>query len=424
MSSLSFADRLSRARRFAAEHGVRGLVAVVLLRRLGIFGRRLYPKESERRLSRWVAERSDRASTFPGIVVLMSTLDWRYPYRQRPQHLAKALAAIGHPVVYVTPCAGHDLVLSAEPVGKDIILCPSLDVALQAVERPTLVLLSTDTRWDAAHLDLVASRGGVVVYDYLDALDDSLSVSPITDERRRLHRRLLRDEAGTVVISVADVLEAEVARERRTGHAVVTNGVDLEPFLNARRGEPLRADMAAIVARGRPIIGYYGSLATWFDYPLLLRLARERPQYEIVTIGPDLDGSSRAIGDTRPENLHVLPGMDYEDLPRHARWFDVSLVPFVINDITLATSPLKIFEYMALRTPIVSTPMPECRKYASVLIGENHEDFIRKVDLALTLRGDERYEKLLLEEAAANAWTTKAEYVMGLVRSLVAASTP
>jgi glycosyltransferase involved in cell wall biosynthesis len=420
MASLAFAERWSRARRFAAEHGIGTLISVVVLRRLGVVGRSLFSTVSERRLQRWVAARSGRAGALPTIVVMMSTLDWRYPYRQRPQHLAKALAAIGHPVVYVTPSAGHDLVMIGEEVGEDIILCPSIDVALRTVERPTLIILSTDTRWRAAHLDLVARRGGVVIYDYLDALDDSLSVSPITEERRHLHRRLLRDERGTVVISVAEALETEVARERRIGHAVVTNGVDLEPFLNAQRGEPLRDDMAAIVRRGRPIIGYYGSLAAWFDYPLMLRLARERPQYEIVTIGPDLDGSSKAFGE-RPANLHVLPGMDYEELPRHARWFDVCLVPFVINEITLATSPLKIFEYMALQTPIVSTPMPECRKYASILIGEDHEDFIGKVDAALALCGDERHRSLLLEEAAANAWRTKATFVMDLVRCFATA---
>lgn len=418
MASLSFAERWSRARRFTAEHGIGTLISVVVLRRLGIVGRGLFQGESERRLRRWSAARSGRAGAFPDIVVMMSTLDWRYPYRQRPQHLAKALAAIGHPVVYVTPSTGHDLAMVGEEVSENIFLCPFLDVALRAIERPTLIILSTDTRWSAAHLDFVASRGGVVIYDYLDALDDSLSVSPITEERRQLHRRLLRDEQGTVVLSVAEALEAEVARERRTGHAVVTNGVDLEPFLNARRNEPLRDDMAAIVRRGRPVIGYYGSLAAWFDYPLMLRLARERPQYEIVTIGPDLDGSSQAFSD-RPTNLHVLPGMDYEDLPRHARWFDVCLVPFVINEITLATSPLKIFEYMALQTPIVSTPMPECRKYSSILIGEDHEDFIEKVDAALALRSDERHRRLLLEEATANAWTTKATFVMDLVRSFV-----
>jgi glycosyltransferase involved in cell wall biosynthesis len=422
------------------EHGVGEFAAFVLQRLLGRRIAPLFRGRAERRIAAWRAAQAPAAAEHDGQLVerriaawraaqaglrrpyvIWSTLDWHYPYRQRPQHIAKALASLGHPVIYVTPSTGHDRVLTAQDAGGNIMLTPSVDAALAVLDAPTLVILSTDTRWHAAHLDRVAAKGGVVVYDYLDALDDSLSVSAITPERRALHARLLRDEAGTAVISVADVLDEEVARARSRHHAVVTNGVDLEPFLSARRAkEGLRADFAAIVARGRPIIGYYGVLAAWFDYELMIKLARARPDYEVVTIGPDLDGSSVAFAG-RPANLHVLPGMNYEYLPRHGCWFDVCLVPFVINHITLATSPLKIFEYMAMRAPIVSVAMPECRKYASCLIGEDHDDFIAKVDAALALRGDAAYAARAAEEARQNAWTTKVAAIDALVDGLLAA---
>jgi hypothetical protein len=309
-------------------------------------------------------------------------------------------------------------------VGDALLLTPAADLALAAPMITTAMLLSTDTRWQASHLDALAAHGAVVVYDYLDALDDSLSVGAITGERRALHQRLLADETNVVVASVADVLDQEVARARKTGHAVVTNGVDLAPFLAAKRETAgLRADFAAVAAKGRPIIGYYGSLAAWFDYPLLQKIAEDRPDWEVVTIGPDLDGSSAALG-APPANLHILPGMDYGDIPRHGAWFDVGLVPFVINDITRATSPLKVFEYMALGMPIVSTPMPECRKYKSILIGEDHGDFLAKLSAALDLRGDDRYRSLLAEEARANCWTTKAETIEALAAQAAAQRGP
>jgi hypothetical protein len=40
-----------------------------------------------------------------------------------------------------------------------------------------------------------------------------------------------------------------------------------------------------------------------------------------VLVGPDTDGSVMELGDL-PANLHVLAPFDYEDLPRHAVWFD------------------------------------------------------------------------------------------------------
>jgi teichuronic acid biosynthesis glycosyltransferase TuaH len=409
-------DKFGKARRFVADQGLGPFLAFVTHRTLGPFIGDLFKRPRERRLKDWLDRRCPRgARTY----IVWSTLDWRYPYRQRPQHLAKAIAQSGKPVIYVTTSSGHDRVVMIDGVMDDVVLTPSADAAICQTDAPVLVLLSTDTRWNERHLDEVRAKGGVIVYDYLDALDDALSRSPITEERRILHDRLLRDEAHTVIVSVAEVLGEEVASRRSRHHAVVTNGVDVEPFKAAARGGALRKDFAAVVARGRPIIGYYGSLAAWFDYELMLKLAKERPGYEIVTIGPDLDGSSAAF-EGHPPNLHVLPGMNYDDLPRHGVWFEVCLVPFVMNDITLATSPLKIFEYMAMQAPIVSTPMPECRKYRSILIGEDHSDFVAKVDVALALRGDGAHRSLLLQEAEANSWGAKVAQIDALVDGLLA----
>lgn len=79
----------------------------------------------------------------------------------------------------------------------------------------------------------------------------------------------------------------------------------------------------------------------------------------------------------------------------------------MINDITESTSIIKLFEYMALGHSIVTTDMPECRKYESVLIGTNHNEFVEKIDLALSLVGDAQYNALLEQDVHANIWKAK-----------------
>ena len=71
---------------------------------------------------------------------------------------------------------------------------------------------------------------------------------------------------------------------------------------------------------------------------------------------------------------------------------------------------------MALHKPIVTTDMPECRKYKSVLIGHNHDEFIAKVDEALKLAKDKKYIELLDKEAKENDWSMKAESILKLIR--------
>jgi hypothetical protein len=111
--------------------------------------------------------------------------------------------------------------------------------------------------------------------------------------------------------------------------------------------------------------------------------------------------------------------IDYTKLPRYACHFTVATIPFVMNEITESTSPIKLFEYMAMGHPIVTTGMPECRKYRSVLIGENHADFIRKVDRAIGLRSDPAYLDTLKAEALANTWESKARDIYELIVNAV-----
>ncbi len=82
---------------------------------------------------------------------------------------------------------------------------------------------------------------------------------------------------------------------------------------------------------------------------------------------------------------------NYDELPNYLHDFDICTIPFVINEITLSTSPVKVFEYMAAKKPIVTTDLPECRKYKSILIGKDSEEFIKKIQLAISNMNNEKY---------------------------------
>ncbi|PQP33882.1 glycosyltransferase family 1 protein, partial [Desulfobacteraceae bacterium SEEP-SAG9] len=109
-----------------------------------------------------------------------------------------------------------------------------------------------------------------------------------------------------------------------------------------------------------PLIGFFGLLNSWIDFDLIYNIALEHPEWNLILIGP-----SQLSIDILPKrkNIHYLGPIDYEELPNYARCFDVALIPFKINELTVSVNPLKLMEYFSLGLPVVSTPLPEVVKH-------------------------------------------------------------
>ena len=220
-------------------------------------------------------------------------------------------------------------------------------------------------------------------------------------------------EKDSIVVVTADALQRDVLSKRGDSHLVFScNGVDYNHFHNEIDPDfKFEKEFAEILEKGQPMIGYYGALAKWFDYQLVKELA-ETGKYQIVLFGIKYDDSYEKAGLDRQENVHFLGSRDYHVLQNYAAKMDVLTIPFLINEITKATSPVKLFEYMALNKPIVTTDMDECRKYQSVLIGHDHKEFEAKLDEALGKRSDKAYIELLDREALENTWEEKAKAII------------
>ncbi len=214
-----------------------------------------------------------------------------------------------------------------------------------------------------------------ILYDYVDDINvfygdqDSIALG---------HQRLLKD-SSLVLVTASKLLEE--ASQYRPDAIYSPNGVVYEHFVRAANNDYQEppADMLAAVDKSKPIIGYYGALARWFDYQLFKDLARLRPNCEFVLIGPDYDGTLKRTDMLEIPNIHWLGVVPYKDLPQYLQYFDVATIPFIVNDITHATSPLKLFEYMAAEKPVVITPMRESMRYADVLVAKDAQQFAEKI---------------------------------------------
>jgi len=356
--------------------------------------------KNKKRLLEILAEHPDRK----GILIYPPTIDWGFLF-QRPQQLTRAFAEAGYLCFYCTGNFSVDSVQGFEKKEERVYVTNDYEVLVHAPD-PT-VLIS----WSINKAYLRKYRYKQFIYDYIDELD----IFHMYDEKMvKEHKELV--QRADVPVATADKLFQQIAPLNDRA-ILAPNGVMLADFVWDHPPQ-MPLDMQVAVQNAQHVIGYYGALAEWFDYDLVREVAKMRPDYAFVLIGPKYDKSSDAYDWSDYKNIHFLGSKSYQELRKYSYHFDVATIPFKINKITESTSPVKLFEYMAQKLPIVTTPMVECKKYASVHLGETAKEFAEQLDAAIAKKNDLEYQKLLMKEAQENTWQARvAQMIEALDRA-------
>lgn len=214
--------------------------------------------------------------------------------------------------------------------------------------------------------------------------------------------------ADLVVVSAATLCASKSRHNANT--FLVTHGVDVEHFRQAL--DPATAVPGDVPRGTGPVIGFFGLLADWVDLELVRYLALARPGFRIVLIGK-ADTDLSALKDV--PNVSVLGPRTYASLPGYCKGFDVAILPFRINALTLASNPLKVREYLAAGLPVVATAIPEAARLSPpVRIAQSHEEFLRHVDDVIA-SGATGPQPAISETVRHESWDDKVEQLSFLL---------
>lgn len=362
-------------------------------------------------------------SKYDRIVIWRSTFGYNVPLFQRPQHIANKLSDLNTLVFYEVTSMTDD-VKTIYKLKNNLylfnfnnrLLSKILDKEIKLVDKPRYVeIYSTDWKMTLNELLSYINKGYKLIYEYIDHLSNELSGTKNLPKNVIDKFDYVMNNIDTYVVVTADALKEEVIKRRGNKNIVYSsNGVDYKFISSIDNKFKFDDDFNEILKIGKPIVMYYGAMASWFDYDLVKDIAKTN-KYSVVLIGVkydvSFDNEFKGVS-----NVYFLGKREYSVLKNYASKASVLIIPFKINDITKATNPVKIFEYMALCKAIVTTDMPECRKYKSVLIGHDNKEFIKMLEKGIKLNNDKKYIDLLKKEALENDWSNKAKAIVDLIK--------
>ncbi len=357
-------------------------------------------------------------------VVVFSIIDWDFRF-QRPQQLATQFGRHAHRVFYLSTTqflspggAAWGLSRKAERVGELRIRSRrSLNVYSGKLEAADLDALVASFEALAADLSMgdtvclvqipfwgpLADRlrerlGWRVVYD---CMDEWTNFPGFGQSVLSLEETLVRGADATIVS--ADRLE-EKWKAAAPRLILARNAMDAEHY-RARYGPN------ELLGKVRhPVIGYYGALASWVDVPLLTKIADAHPDATIVLAGGQFDLDLTPIA-SRP-NVRLLGQRPYDEMPQLLWNFDACIIPFLVNDITEATNPVKFYEYLYGGKPVVAPALTELLPYEELsYLARGHDEFLAQIRKALTEPPDDPRRAARREVAEENDWAHRYEAI-------------
>jgi UDP-galactopyranose mutase len=239
---------------------------------------------------------------------------------------------------------------------------------------------------------------GTIIYDCMD----ELSAFRFAPRELRQMEALLMDKADIVFTGGKSLYEAR--QHLHPNIYCFPSSIDKAHFAQARG---FRDEMPEQESIPHPRIGFYGVVDERFDMNLLEQLARYKPEWHFVILGPvvKIDPAKLPVS----HNIHFIEGKKYDELPFYLAGWDVAMMPFAKNESTKYISPTKTPEYLAGGKPVVSTsirdvvaPYGESRL---VHIADTVQDFAQAIEKAMNDRYDSKWLDRTDKFLAKISWT-------------------
>jgi len=221
--------------------------------------------------------------------------------------------------------------------------------------------------------------------DYVDSIRSKRIVYYCVDDFSEwpgLDKELVL-EMEAQLIDKADIFLATsprlVARLAKSGKptSLLSHGVDIDLFsADVPDEHPTLDDIP------EPRVGYFGLFDALSDQDLIAAVAEKMPEVSFVIAGRVETPVENLMS---VDNVYFIGQIPYLELPALVKGLDVLFIPYIVNALSDALSPLKFREYLATGRPILSTPIAAAAEFDAVIrIASTAEDWQEEIQNSLS----------------------------------------
>ena len=383
-------------------------------------------------------------------IIMLSTADWDNPFWTNKQHVALTLANMGYRIFYIESTGLRPPSVNASDIKRivkrvvkglskpkqahkniyvfsPLVLPKQNNVVIKILNRVLfngllnfwLKALKFNKQWLWTYSPITTTLLNLEQFDRtIYHCVDEIKAQPGMPAQsiEQAEQTLLRDI--DIVFTTSPALQNTKSISNKQCY-FYPNVADFSHFNQALQPQEIPEDIQGLPGS---IIGFIGALSNYkVDMPLLVTLAKSRPQDSIVLIGKVGEGQPNAsVAEFEGiNNIHLLGPKPYQQLPQYLSTFDVALLPCVLNEYTASMFPMKFFEYLAAGKQVVSTQLDALQLYENVIyLTSGHQSFIAAVESAINAAKQQTASEPLINLAREHTYQTRTKKMLEKINTM------
>tara|TARA_B110000259_G_scaffold8037_1_gene8775 strand:+ start:8895 stop:10019 length:1125 start_codon:yes stop_codon:yes gene_type:complete len=261
--------------------------------------------------------------------------------------------------------------------------------------RPKLIWIT-----NPVYLPYLVSKGIVKIPVVYDCMDDNPEFFKGINRKRQMEKEIfLCSLAEKIFVTSKNLFDVLVAR-----------GTDEKKIFlsrNAFGGNALAKTVSNFKESNSQLkVLYFGTVAEYIDFSLLVKVARLMKNVKFYFIGPVITATPD------DDNLIFLGQMEHSQLMVEASKYDCLIMPFVKNKLIESVDPVKLYEYININKNIISIYYPEIKRFTNFVSFYNDAEELIDLLEGQISSGNIKYSlEQRMHFLESNSWDNRCDFI-------------